>query len=59
MTQEQALTILIQTAQLAQSKGALLLKEAVMVQEAIDVFTSKLPQKSEVLENPKEEAKKK
>jgi len=52
MTQEQALNILIQTAHLAQAKGALLLKDATVVAEAIELFTKK---PEEVVPGPSEE----
>ena len=41
MTQEEAIRILIQTALVAQSKGALSLDDAVIVKQAIDLFTQK------------------
>lgn len=39
MTQEQALQVLIQAAQLAQSKGAFTLQEAGIVAQAIETFS--------------------
>lgn len=41
MTQEEAIKILIQVALVAQSKGALTLEDAVVVKQAIDLFTQK------------------
>ena len=41
MTQEEAIRIFIQTALVAQSKGALTLDDAVIVKQAIDLFTQK------------------
>jgi len=48
MTQEEAINVLIQVAELAQSKGVLTLKDAVHTARAISVFT-------EVAEQPKTE----
>jgi hypothetical protein len=39
MTQQEALTVLVQTAYLAQAKGVLQLKDAVIVAQAIELFT--------------------
>lgn len=39
MEQNQALEVLVQVAQLAQSKGILSLKDAVVVAQAVEVFT--------------------
>lgn len=41
MNQEEAIKILIQVALVAQSKGALSLEDAVIVKQAIDLFTQK------------------
>lgn len=41
MTQEEAIKILIQVANVAQSKGALSLEDAVVVKQAIDTFIQK------------------
>jgi len=41
MSQEEAIKILIQVAELAQSKGILLLKDAVIVAQAIECFAVK------------------
>jgi len=41
MTQEEAINVLIQVAELAQSKGILLLKDAVIVAKAIECFSVK------------------
>lgn len=38
MTQQEALTILVQTAEFAQSKGILTLNNAVIIAEAVKVF---------------------
>jgi hypothetical protein len=56
MTQQEALSILIQAAQIAQSKGAYSLKEAKIIAEAIEVFvpkteTNETTEESEVNEN--------
>lgn len=47
MNQEQALQVLIQAAQLAQSKGAYSLQEAGIVATAIESFTKKEEEKEE------------
>lgn len=41
MEQGQALEVLLQVAQLAQSKGILSLKDAVVVAQAVELFTKK------------------
>ena len=41
MEQGQALEVLLQVAQLAQSKGILSLKDAVIVAQAVELFTKK------------------
>jgi hypothetical protein len=54
MDQNQAATILIQAATLAQSKGTFTLKEAAAVSEAVDTLTAP-PQKQEVQESQETE----
>ena len=52
MDQQQALTVLVQAAQVAQSKGAFSLKEASIVAQAVATFTPP----EEVQEDVSEEA---
>jgi hypothetical protein len=53
MDQQQALTVLVQAAQVAQSKGAFTLQEAGVVAEAIAAFNTAPPE----VEAPKEDDK--
>lgn len=55
MTQEQALGVLIQAVQLAQTKGAFNLQEAKMLAEAVDMFTKKPEEKVEEVKEEVEE----
>lgn len=47
MTQEQALGVLIEAVQLAQTKGAFNLQEAKIIAEATELFTKKPEEKVE------------
>ena len=53
MDQQQALTVLVQAAQVAQSKGAFSLQEAGVVAQAVAAFT---PQEPPQVESPQESA---
>jgi hypothetical protein len=55
-TPGEAISVLVQTAQLAQSRGILSLEDAVIVKSAIDFLTSlsgKQPEVEEIEEGPK------
>ena len=52
MDQQQALTVLVQAAQVAQSKGAFSLQEAGIVAQAVAAFT---PAEPPQVEDPSEE----
>lgn len=55
MNQEQALSVLIQAARVAQSKGAFTLEDAKVIAEAISVFVPAQPQpEGEVTESAPE-----
>ena len=47
MDQQQALTVLVQAAQVAQSKGVFSLQEAGVVAQAVATFTSSAPPQGE------------
>lgn len=48
MTQDQALSVLVQAARVAQAKGAFTLEDAKVVAEAVAVFTPAQKEESEV-----------
>ncbi len=54
MNQEQALSVLIQAARVAQSKGAFTLEDAKVIAEAISVFVPAQPQTEEATESAPE-----
>ena len=54
MNQEQALSVLIQAARVAQSKGAFTLEDAKVIAEAIAIFVPAQPQTEEVTESAPE-----
>ncbi len=54
MNQEQALSVLIQAARVAQSKGAFTLEDAKVIAEAIAIFVPAQPQAEEATESTPE-----
>ena len=56
MDQQQALLVLVQAAQVAQSKGAFSLKEAGIVAQAVAIFTPPAEEQETVSEEVEEES---